>query len=208
MRINSLAGTQIASLVQDDSGEGLSIFFSQGGDSVVRYRFRVKARIDEGIFDMGEFFSSPPGATSPIPGRLSRMVAGAVCPGAVAWSVEITPVGVDGEQPASETAEITLASSKCCTAPIGVTRVSERYAYASADNEGISTNFIVLPGMTVTGIAAFGYTGGGTVVISSGDIVLVPAGISINFEPKGPIQPNTAIELNNVDWVIEYLESA
>lgn len=208
MRINSLAGVQVASLEQDDSGEGLSIFFSQGGDSVVRYRFRVKARIDEGIFDMGEFFSSPPGATSPIPGSLSRMIAGAVCPGANGWSVEVTPVGIDGEQPAPETAEIILASSRCCTAPIGVSRVSERYAYESADNEGISTNFIVLPGMKVTGIAAYGYTGGGTVVISSGDIILVPDGISVNLEPKGVIQPNTRIELNNVNWVIEYLESA
>ena len=203
MRINSKLSTQHAALDDADAGEGLAIFFSQDGPSVCRYRFVVKARIDQGLYDMGEFYSSPPLATA-IPGRLSRMLAGAVCPGATGWSVEVSAIPIDDEI-AAESADIVLASSRCCTGPVGVTRVNERYNYESDDG---TANFTVLAGMKVTGIAAIGLTGGGTVVIAGGDTITVPDGISANLEPGTSLVPNSVIAFTNVDWVIEYLESA
>ena len=207
MRINSKLGTQAAFYSDDNAGEGLAVFFSQDGESECRYRFVVKARIDEGSYDVGEFYVSPPLATLQ-PGRLSRMVAGAVCPGATEWHVEITaiPSSEDGTIP-PETANVVLASSRCCTAPVGVTRVSERYAYVASSNVGISA-FTVRAGMKITGIAAIGLTGGGTITIAGGAAITVPEGISANLEPGTSIAPNSIIAITNCDSVIEWLESA
>lgn len=203
MRINSLAGVQRAAFDDADAGEGVAIFFSQNGDSVCRYRVLVQAMIDEGVYDMGEFYISPPLATAR-PGRLSRMVAGAVCPGATSWAVEVSAVEADVPIP-PETAEVILASSKCCTSPIGVTRVGERYNYKALNGTG---NFVVQPGMVVTGIATTGLSGGGTWSIAGGDSIAVPAGSSVNLAPEVPLSPGSFIAFVNVDWVIEYLESA
>lgn len=206
-RINSKKGVQYEAFDGAAAGEGLAIFFSQNGDSVCRYRCLVKAMIGEGVFDVGEFFISPPGVTS-IPGRLSRMVAGAVCPGATSWAIQISAIPSNDEETIpAETADIILSSSRCCTSPIGVTRVGERYNYvADSSPSGLST-FTVRAGMTITGVAAIGLTGGGTIDLG-GDSIVVPEGISMNMEPKAPLVPNQLITLSNVDWVIEYLESA
>ncbi len=208
MRINSEAGTQLATLDDSDAGEGLAIFFSQGGESVVRYRFVVFARIDGGLYRVGEFYSSVPLAT-PIPGALTRMIAGAVCPGAIGWSVEVTAIWTlegDDQEPVivSETADIVLASSKCF-AQIGLTRVAERYNYDSGNG---TASFVVLAGMKVTGIAAIGHAGGGNFVIGSGSVVEVPANAGANLSPETSIAPNTVISFTDCDWVVEYLESA
>lgn len=208
MRINSRGGTQEAALDDADSGEGLAIFFSQGGESVARYRFQVRAVIDEGFaYDVGEFYSSPPTASDP-PGRLSRMIAGAVCPGAIGWRVSITPIAETGEELPEETANVVLASSKCCTSPLGVSRVSERYAYVADEALARTDSIVITPGKTVTGIAAIGLTGGGTITINGGDAIIVPEGISANPEPMSPLPPNSVIEFDNVDYILEYLESA
>jgi len=218
-QISSKSGTQFAAIDDADSGEGLAIFFSQDGDAIGRYRVLVKALIDQGIYDMGEFFISPPdiASTLPVPtaapfGRLSRMVAAAVCPGAIGWSVEVTPyfqVGTVNEPEApEELADIVLASSKCCTAPVGVNRVGERYVYIAGTAVGPPTQYAVLPGQTVTGIACIGSAGGGSFTIDGGSTMLVAAGISVNFEPKAPIPPNAIIEFTDVTFAIEFLESA
>lgn len=207
MRINSRAGTQEAALDDAGSGEGLSIFFSQSGEAVGRYRVVVKAIIDQGIYDVGEFYISPPSATA-VPGRLSRMVGGAVCPGATGWRVSVTPWNeVGNPPPLDETADIVLASSKCCTSPMGASRVNQRYGYIAGTNPATFA-YLVLGGQTITGIAAIGLTGGGTIEIDGGDTIFVPEGISANPEPIAPIRPNALIVFDNVDYVIEYLESA
>lgn len=204
MRINSKAGVQFAALDDADSGEGLAIFLSQGGDSVCRYRFLIKARIGDGTYDVGEFYSSPPLATT-VPGRPSRMIAGAICPGAEAWSIEVSAVGDEDDEIVAETANVVLSSSRCCANP-GVNRVGERYQYATGT--GASSNFLVLAGMKVTGISAFGLTGGGLVIIGSGDTIIVPEGVGANLAPQASISPNTSIDFTDVDWIVEYLESA
>lgn len=205
MRVNSKLRCE-AAFDGSNAGEGLAIFFSQNGDATARFRFLVKAMIGEGVYQVGECYSSPPNAT-PVPGRQSRMIAGAVCPGATSWTVEVSAIpNTEGILPA-ETADIVLASSKCCS-DMGVNRVGERYRYHSGNNTGILSNFTVLAGMKVTGITALGAAGDGTVVIDSGDSILVPADVSINLAPGSSIRPNGLIELNNVIWVIEYLESA
>jgi hypothetical protein len=202
-RFNSKAGTQRFTFDGADAGEGLAVFLSQTGDATNRYRFLVEAMIGEGVYDVGTFYSSPPTATA-IPGKLSRMIAAAICPGATSWAVTVAPVkGV--EDFASEDAEVILASSRCFTSPVGIDRVSERYAYHA--NSG-TQNFTVLAGMTVTSIGAVGIGGGGTVIIDGGDTISIPTGIGVNLEPKSPIRPNSVIAFNSVDWAIEYLESA
>lgn len=206
MRINSKSGTQYATFDGSAAGEGLAIFLSQNGDSAVRYRFLVKAMIGEGVYDIGEFYSSPPLSTA-IPGRLSRMIAGAVCPGTTSWGVQISAVPDVNNNIPAETAEIILASSRCCTSPIGVSRVSERYQYA-AGSTGATDNFLVLAGMKITGISAIGLIGGGTVVIGSDNTITVAEGVGINLAPEASISPNTTILLSDVSWVIEYVESA
>lgn len=207
-RLNSMLGTQLVSLDDADSGEGLSVFFSQGGEATTRWRFVIKAKTDQGVFDVGEFYSSPPAATA-IPGKLSRMIGGAVCPGAIGWDVEASCIkSAADEEITPETAEIVLISSKCCTAPIGASRVAERYAYVADASPSAIDTFRVLAGMRVTGIAAIGLTGGGTVTIAGGPTITIPDGISANLEPAASIAPNSLIALTNVDWAIEYLESA
>lgn len=212
MRINSRV-VEVAHLDDADAGEGLAIFFSQNGDAIARYRFLVKAITDQGTFDMGECFTSPPLATSANPGRLTRMIAGAVCPGAKGWDVEVScvPLLEDGSliTPDDDTADILLISSKCCTAPMGVTRVNERYRMATGSSFGGTQDFTVLAGMRVTGIAAYGLAGGGTVAISGiPGTITVPDSVSVNLEPGAGISPNSLITIGNCDWVVEYLESA
>lgn len=201
-RINSAARSQQVVLDDSDSAEGLAIFFSQDGSAEARYRFLVKAVIDQGVYDIGEFYTSPPGATD-IPGRLSRMVAGAICPGATGWRVEVSCVA-SPEIPSDETADVILASSRCCAEP-GVKRVGERYNYETGTG---TSNFTVRAGMTVTGIAALGLVGDGSVTIAGGSTIVVPAGISVNLAPEAPIPPNSVIAFGNCDWTVEYLESA
>lgn len=209
MNINSKSGYQEFGL-DGAAGEGLSIFFSQDATAVVRYRVLVKARVGEGTIEVGEFYISPPIVAAAPAGRLSRMVAGAVCPGATSWSVEVSAVpNPDGSPIAEEVADIKLASSQCCTSPIGVTRVNERYGYvAGAAVAPTNVNRAVLAGQVITGIGAIGLPGDGFVKINGGNNIIVPSGISANPEPKAPIPPNAVITFSNVDYVIEYLESA
>lgn len=202
-RFNSQIGVQHFAYDAADAAEGLAIFFSQNGDATARFRFLVKAILDQGEIQVGEFYSSPPSSAAPL-GALSRMIAGAVCPGARSWAVDVSCVG--SPTIPNETQEVILASSRCY-AEVGIQRVGERYNYAANAGAG-SFTFTVLAGMKVTGIAAIGLTGGGSIIIGGGATITVPAGISANPEPRAPIAPNTNIVFNNVDWVVEYLESA
>ena len=206
MRINSKGNTQYAAFVGDGSGEGLAIFLSQNGHDVTRYRFLVMARIDEGTYQVGTFYSSPPNATA-IPGRLSRMVAAAVCPGATSWSVEITAVDIENDI-TPETADVILTSSPCYSSPVGVSRVSERYGYF-AGSAVVPEDMNIPPGQTVTGIGAVGLAGGGTITIAGGVTVTVPDGVGVSLSPGAAIPFGiAAIHFVNVDWVVEFLESA
>jgi len=211
VRIESKTRVQHASYDSSDAGEGLAVFFSQDGACEARYRCLVKAITTGGTFDMGEFYISPPTATQ-IPGRLSRMVAAAICPGAIGWAVDVSciPSLIEDELVLpSETAEIILASSHCCGSPMGVHRVSERYKSFTGVSAGGSDTFTVLAGMKITGIAALGLTGSGSVSYSDlTGTITVPEGLSVNLAPEGSLSPNCVITLNNVDYVIEYLESA
>jgi hypothetical protein len=209
VKIQAKAGYAAATLDDSDAGEGLAIFFSQGATDVTRWRVEVLAKVDSGAeLLVGVFFVSPPNAT-PFPGQLTRQVAAAVCPGAKSWSVIISAaVGSQAAQP--ETADITLISSKCCTAPVGLSRVSERYRYeAGSQAGGIAVG--LQPGSTPTGISAVGLAGGGTVQIGTGAVITVAAGVGLSLEPKALIQAaigSASITFTNVSWVVEFLESA
>jgi|ERR1700749_3449329 len=204
MRIQARDTAQTAYLDDGDAGEGLSIFFSQALADTARWRLDVSARLDNGAeFLVGSFYVSPPSAVAPFD-RLTRLVAIAVVPGAVSWSV-LCQAQPGSQSAPDEDATIELFSSKCCTAPNGVTRVSERYKYLS--NNG-SQNVTLAPGQTVTRIYAVGNTGGGSIIINGGNPIILPAGQTIVLEPKAPIPANAVINFDTVDWTIELLESA
>lgn len=207
MKVQSKAGTNFAALDDSSAGEGLAIFFSQSASDNTRWRFDVYARLNTGQdLLVGFFYVSPPNATNPV-GPLTRQVGAAVCPGAVTWNVVASP-GAGSQAASQETGDITLISSKCCTAPVGVSRVGERYGYsAGAGNAAIP----VVQGQTITGISAVGLTGGGTVVLGPGNTITVPAGVGMSLEPQALIQlpvSSPLIVFTNVDWVVEYKESA
>lgn len=215
MKVQAKAGAVFARLDDSDAGEGLAIFFSQKASDEVRWRFDVYAKLDTGAeLLVGWFFVSPPSATDPI-GPVTRQVGAAVCPGAKTWSVCVSPA-LGSQVVPNESADISLQSSKCCTAPVGVTRVGQRYGYL-ADNASGVTQLVnsIFPGRTVTSIAAVGLAGGGSVQINAGPVITVPVGVGFNLEPGAVIQKIDAstgaspvISMTNVVWAIEFLESA
>lgn len=209
MQVNSKGSVQFLGLDDTDSGEGLAIFFSQDGRATCRYRVLVKAKIDQGIYDVGEFFVSPPVVTAAPAGRLSRMVASAVCPGAIGWDLEISAVKPPGGGSIEEeVADVILASSKCCTSPVGVSRVGERYGYIGGNSPGITSNYSVLAGQRITRLTAVGLGGGGQVSVNGGNNIPVLAGTTLVLEPKAPVPANSVIAFNNVEYSLEFLESA
>ncbi len=202
MRLQAKDTAQTAYLDDADAGEGLSIFFSQAAADIVRWRLDVYARLDNGAeLAVGTFWVSPPPAVFPFD-RLTRLVAIAVCPGAVNWSVTCS-----AQTPGSnEDATIELFSSKCCTAPAGVKRVSERYGYLSGVAGGAPVSQAILPGQTITRIVAFGTGAGG---VSMGTLITLAAGNTLVLEPKALTNFGaTAISFLNCNWCIEFLESA
>jgi len=215
MKVQAKAGTSFARLDDGNAGEGLAIFFSQSESDEVRWRFDVYAKVDTGAeLLVGWFYVSPPSATDPV-GPLTRQVGAAVCPGAITWSVAVSPaLGSQSANPESN--DIALVSSKCCTAPVGVTRVGERYGYLADTAPGITQTILtILPGRTITSIAAVGLALGGTIQINGGPTITIPAGSGFSLEPKaliqkldGAVNPSPTIAFNNVNWTIEYLESA
>jgi hypothetical protein len=205
MRIFAKNAWQVATYDGLDAGEGLAIFFSQSSGDEQRYHFIVKAITDQDTLVVGQFFTSPPSATDPA-GPLTRMVAAAVCPGAKSWTVEVKsgfdPSFTDHQ---NETADLVLTSSKCYTAPVGVTRVSERYAYRA----GTSGTLTIRSGQRIVSWSAIAIGGtAGSVTIGSGNTVVIPANSSVSAEPGSGLLQQDNIVFVNCDWFVELLESA
>lgn len=209
MRINAKAGTQHATTEGGHPGEGLAVFFSQNPADVGRYRFSVSAITDQGTLLVGTFYSSPPSATSPT-GQLTRMLAGAVIPGATGWAVDVACM--NPATAGDETADIILVSSKCCTGPIGVSRVNQRYLYYAGSAIPGPTTIQILAGQVIKSWAATAPGAIGAVTlnfVSTGNTIIVPAGLSVSAEPGNQFLGNSqSITFTNVDYFIEILESA
>lgn len=205
MKIQAKAGPQFAAYDDESAGEGLAIFLSQRAQDTVRWRIEVYAILNHAELLVGVFYTSPPLATNPN-GSPTRMVAGAVCPGAISWKVMVS--AAEGWQNApQETADLTLASSRCCTAPIGVTRVGERYAFATGAGSG--STLTLKPGQTVKSLSAIATTGAASVQIGfTGGTIIIPNGVRVEFGPMPNLAPEALITFANVDWVVEFLESA
>lgn len=199
MQISSKAGPQFATY-EGVGGEGLGIFLSQDSLSTVRYVFDVKAKTDQGDLLVGSFVSSPPTATTPR-GQPSRLVAVASCPGAQTWSVEIQ--ALLGSNAPAEYADVVLASS---IAPFGggLQRVSERYAYRA----GVGGSLPIVPGQRLLTWSAIAGAVAGSVQLGAGDVIPVPANSSVQAEPGKGLLSVQNLTFTNVDWFVEYLESA
>jgi hypothetical protein len=213
MKVQAKGNPTSLYLDDSDAGEGLAIFLSQDPESLVRWNFEVFAKNDANeTLLVGSFITSPPRATLTAAGfpagKPTRQVAAAVCPGAKSWSVIVSP-SVGPEVSDNEVCNVTLSSSKCCTAPVGLSRVSERYDYRSGATSAGDVLFSVAPGRTITSIGVIGIAPGGTVQIGTGaDVITVPTGLTLSLEPKAAIPAQTAINFTNCLWTIEYLESA
>lgn len=205
MKIQAKGGYNCAFLDDGNAGESVSIFFSQSADDVTRWRLEVYAHLDTGSdLLVGTMFVSPPNATVVV-GQLTRLVGIAVCPGAETWSV-VANASEGAENANEETADLRLFSSRGYTAPAGLYRVGERYGYYAGVAGGAPVSQAILPGQTVTRVQAVGTAAGG---VSLGTLITVPNGTTLVLEPKALIPPSaTAFSFLNVDWVIEYLESA
>lgn len=222
MRVNSKGNTQLATFDGTLAGEGLAIFLSQGPTDIGRWRFVVKAMNSQMTMQVGEVFSSPPNATNP-DGGLSRMIAGAVCPGVESWAVEVScapmfQVGLNNQPdtisvPPDETADVVLLSSKCCTGPIGLTRVSERYLYQAGSALNGTATLHILPGRTIKSWSAIASgVGDGSAqltAVNDANVVVVPNGTTATGEPGIQIlNPAATLVFTNVNYIVEYLESA
>lgn len=211
MKIQSKSGSQFAALDDDTAGEGLAIFLSQDSSDFQRYYIEVYAKTNSQESLVGYFYTSPPRCTTP-GGPQSRQVGAAVCPGAQSWSVLIRGA-IEGNPP--ETSDITLTSSKCCTAPVGVSRVGERYRYDAGGGLG-ATSRVILPGQVVTKVIASARAAGpGTFDVGTGEAAIhVEAGHTYVLEPKAPLSvfdlagAFLALHFTDLDWVIEMKESA
>lgn len=209
MRINSMLGTQHATFDGSDAGEGLAIFLSQNPFDFSRFRLTIKAMLGEGVYQVGVIFSSPPRAVTSgtPPGALTRMIGGAVCPGATSWAVDVCAMD-DGEGIRAETAEIILASSRCFTSPIGASRVNERYRYSAGDSD-VTGSLDIVPGQTVKSWSAVANKGiDGFVNLWGGDLIIVPNGFSVSGTPDDAVLALSTMTFNGVDWFVEYMESA
>jgi hypothetical protein len=208
MKVQSQTKGAWCALDDESSGEGLAVFVGQSPTDSQRWRLDVYAHLDTGA-DMlvGTIFVSPPSATVPV-GQPTRQVLAAVCPGAKTWSVYASPVIPLGEPGFDESINIELISSKCCTAPVGATRVNERYGYIAGDAS--PAGILIEAGMTVTQIRAHG-VGAGTIEIAMGGaapLVRVANGADVSLFPKAPLPPGTVITFTFTTWLVEFLESA
>lgn len=97
-------------------GDALSVHLSQEAASAAVWTLYVDVHITQGWFRLGKIVTTPPTGGDPP----ARVVAFAVCPGAVGWKVTST-CPTDGEL-----AELHITSSKCCGLPFGVTANNPR----------------------------------------------------------------------------------
>lgn len=77
-------------LAQERAGSNLAIHLSQDASSNESWRFRIRARTEQGDFELGVVTSRPPARGDPP----NRTIAQAFCPGIVSWTVEVR--GPDG----------------------------------------------------------------------------------------------------------------
>lgn len=96
-------------LAQDVVGANLAIHLSQQADSNEQWKIIIRARTEQGDFEIGTILTRPPSRGDPP----NRCVAQAFCPGADNWTVEL-------RGPDKAKASLTLTSDKKATIGNGV----------------------------------------------------------------------------------------
>ncbi|MEO7017820.1 MAG: hypothetical protein ABI067_14985, partial [Leifsonia sp.] len=62
---------------------------------------------------------------------------------------------------------------------------------------------------TVKSLSAIATTGAASVQIGfTGGTIIIPNGVRVEFGPMPNLEPEALITFANVDWVVEFLESA
>ncbi|HXK20817.1 MAG TPA: hypothetical protein VNG33_23560 [Polyangiaceae bacterium] len=153
-----IRGIQQITIEDASARGGLAIVLGQprvrGVTPTARWKFEVRAHVPDGEFLVGVFSTCPPHDNSP----KTRAVAMASCPGAIAWTLKVTPWPSSLEFAGMVYASIGDPSGQ---AP-GVVRVGER----SKQYSGVAAGAVAIPaGERVIAWSAFSTAAGATVQI-------------------------------------------
>lgn len=209
MKLQAKAGSQFAYLDDDNSGEGVAIFFSQSATDVVRWKLEVYAKLDRGgELLVGTIYTSPPSATNPV-GPLTRLVAIASVPGVERWAVcaRAAEGPVEAE---AETADLNLASSKSWPGIGGVKRTGERHTSFADHGGGGGSQFVLAPGQRVIRWTCRSDGALGALTISGGiGTAVIPIDSALEGSPgEADMPPGTVFAYGNAYFFIELAESA
>lgn len=199
-------GVSDGSIADPDCKGGLSIFFSQDPETDAHWRFTVKAKTDEGLFNLGTFCTSLPANTLPPLNRTTpgRVVAIANCPGASEWTVSVTRAETDASATDGDWPEVSLAVGECIGPP-GLVRVSERYTHYS----GVAGAVVLLPGDRVVGWSAVADPVGGTVTIGGLPAIIIPPNATAAGSTGGNLEgPVTMTFAGTIAYLVEIARSA
>jgi hypothetical protein len=193
----------VQATLDGERGEGLTIFLSQPPGSTARYTFRVRARTDQGLCEVGTFTSCPPRNGS----ALTRAIAMAACPGVREWTVDISPAPAVVGLVADPDESSMWLSAGCCAGIVGVERISERAKYYT----GAAGVVTLLPGEEVVAFSTSASGAGATVIVSAPDNgpIPVPVGGGVQGTFGGLLKGPATLTFAGTDsYLVEVAESA
>lgn len=199
-------GVSDGSIQDPDCKGGLTIFLSQNPESLAHWRFTVKARTDEGLFNVGTFCTSlPVNTTGPInrttPGRV---VAIANCPGAKDWTVSVSRAEEEIDSDPPDWPEVCLAVGESIGPP-GLVRVAERYTHYS----GVAGAIQLLPGDRVVGWSAVAGAPGATLTIEALPVIVIPPNATAAGSTGGNLEgPATMTFAGTLAYLVEIARSS
>lgn len=199
-------GVADGSIQDPDCKGGLTIFFSQNSETQAHWRFTVKARTDEGLFNLGTFCTSLPANTTGPANRTTpgRVVAIANCPGAKDWTVSVTRAEAVLDSDPPDWPEVSLAVGESIGPP-GLVRVAERYTHYS----GVAGAVALLPGDRVVGWSAIAGGGGGTLTIDALPAIVIPANATAAGSTGGNLEgPATMTFAGTIAYLVEIARSS
>lgn len=193
--------------IDDSDGKGgLVIHLSQPSNSLVHWKFLVRAKTDEGEFVIGVFTTSLPIQLVEPDTRIpSRAIAIANCPGASSFTVEVRLVNqVDYNPNVDDGTLVSLAVGESIGPP-GVVRLNERYTHYS----GVDGVVTLAPGDRVVGWSAIGDAVAGSVQIGALlPPIVIPPNATVAGSTGGNLEgPVTMTFTNTLAYLVEIARS-
>ena len=169
-----------------------------------RYLFEVRVKVDDGMFLLGKFSTSPPDATSPA----TRIVATAACPGALAYILLIRPWQLVAGEPDSYgdlSGMVNVSVGDPGGQLPGVVRVGERAKYYAATPVGVVT---IPAGERVLSWSAFSTGAVASVQIGAGPVINIPPNGVVSGGLGGIVEGPTTFTFAGADFGGYYIETA